>query len=139
MMSILKWILPLLLLCGLSEVGATESVKEDEPEQQEQEQPAKDNQDKAEEERYRLLPIPVFITEPAIGEGLGVALSLFHPVKRGKVDAAPIASIESVDNITKSREAPPVITAVAGAYTNNDTWLAGVGPQKMQKALPGGQ
>lgn len=81
----------------------------------------------AEAGRYRLLPIPVFITEPAIGEGLGVALALFHPVKQGKVSSAPVATPESIHGMSESREAPPVVTAVVGAYTNNDTWFAGAG------------
>lgn len=81
----------------------------------------------AEARRFRLLPIPIFITEPAIGEGLGVALALFHPVKQGKTDSAPVATPGSIHEMSDSREAPPVVTAVAGAYTNNDTWFAGLG------------
>lgn len=81
----------------------------------------------AEAERFRLLPIPIFITEPAIGEGLGVALALFHPVKQGKSHRAPIATPESIHDMPESRQAPPVVTAAAGAYTNNDTWFAGFG------------
>jgi hypothetical protein len=83
--------------------------------------------DREESERYRLLPIPILITEPAIGEGLGVALALFHPVKEGKADNAPVATPESIYDMSESREAPPVVSAVAGGYTNNDTWFAGIG------------
>jgi hypothetical protein len=81
----------------------------------------------AEAKRYRFLPIPIFITEPAIGEGLGVALALFHPVKQGKAFDAQVATPESIHEMSESREAPPVVTAVAGAYTRNDTWFAGIG------------
>ena len=79
--------------------------------------------------RFRLLPIPIFITEPAIGNGLGVALALFHPVKGGKAggDDERVASLESIGDISESRQAPPVVTGVAGAYTNNDTWFAAIG------------
>jgi hypothetical protein len=78
-------------------------------------------------EKYRLLPIPIFITEPAIGEGLGVALALFHPVKGGKRSATRVATMDSIGDIPGERQAPPVVTALAGGYTNNDTWFAGVG------------
>ena len=84
----------------------------------------------AEARRFRLLPIPIFITEPAIGEGLGVAVALFHPVKEGKAGTdtgARVATPGSINEYADSREAPPVVTAVAGAYTNNDTWFAGAG------------
>ena len=83
-----------------------------------------------EAQRYRLLPVPILITEPAIGEGLGVALALFHPVKEGKAGkgaGARVATPESIHEMSESREAPPVVTALVGAYTNNDTWAAGVG------------
>jgi len=79
-----------------------------------------------EESRYRFLPIPIVITEPAIGEGLGVALALFHPVKQGKLEAPAVATPESLIDGSESRGAPPVVTAVAGAYTNNDTWAVGL-------------
>jgi hypothetical protein len=82
---------------------------------------------KAGAERYRVLPIPIFITEPAIGEGLGVALALFHPVKGGKQQETRVATMDSIGDFPGERQAPPVVTALAGAYTNNDTWFAGVG------------
>lgn len=79
-----------------------------------------------EENRYRLLPIPILITEPAIGEGLGVALALFHPVKQGKLQESQVATPDSLLDASGRREAPPVVTAVAAAYTNSDTWVAGI-------------
>lgn len=87
----------------------------------------KEKDEKIEEDRFRFLPIPIFITEPAIGEGLGVALTLFHPVKEGKADKTRLATPDLIEDLSNAREAPPVVTAVAGAYTNNDTWMAGVG------------
>jgi len=47
---------------------------------------------------YRLLPIPIIISEPAIGKGLGVALALFHPVKAGKSDDTRLASLTSMSD-----------------------------------------
>jgi len=82
---------------------------------------------KDEENRFRLLPIPIIITEPAIGEGLGVVLALFHPVKEGKSNQPPVATLESIGDMPDAREAPPVVTGVAAAYTSNDTWFAGLG------------
>ena len=76
---------------------------------------------------YRLLPIPIIITEPAIGEGLGVALALFHPVKVGKEDNTRLTTLESLAEYSTPRQAPPVVTGVAGAYTNSKSWFAGAG------------
>ena len=86
-----------------------------------------EQEDKPENERYRILPIPIIITEPAIGEGLGVALALFHPVKGGKAEDEKLATLDSFGDFRGTREAPPVVTGVAAAYTNNETWVAGVG------------
>jgi hypothetical protein len=76
------------------------------------------------EQRYRLLPIPILITEPAIGEGLGVALALFHPVKQGKREDTLLGTPDSIAEIPAARDAPPVVTAIAAGYTTNDTWFA---------------
>jgi hypothetical protein len=88
---------------------------------------AETDEPKPEKERFRLLPIPIFITEPAIGEGLGVTLALFHPVKQGKVADERVATPGSIAQMPNSREAPPVVTAAVAAYTSNDTWFAGLG------------
>lgn len=40
--------------------------------------------------RGRFLPIPIFITEPAIGDGLGIALAYFHR-KKGAPEGKTIA------------------------------------------------
>ncbi|MCP3981804.1 MAG: BamA/TamA family outer membrane protein [bacterium] len=77
---------------------------------------------------YRFLPIPVFITEPAIGEGLGVALTMFHPPKQGAGPDDPKASTpQNIGKATKASEPPPVVTGLLGAYTSNGTWALGVG------------
>lgn len=85
---------------------------------------------KKSERRYRVLPIPIVISEPAIGQGLGVALALFHPVKQGKQDKqddVSVASLDTIEGYSTPRQAPPVVTGIAGAYTSNETWFAGVG------------
>ena len=85
------------------------------------------DEERDDEDRFRLLPIPIFITEPAIGEGLGLALALFHPVKEGKSRDMRLASLESIGDTSETREAPPVATGVAAGYTNSDTWFAAIG------------
>lgn len=76
---------------------------------------------------YKILPIPIFVTEPAIGEGLGVALALFHPVKEGVGSAPRATTPTAIGQMENEQKAPPVITGVFGAYTNSDTWAAGAG------------
>lgn len=83
--------------------------------------------EKVEQNRFRLLPVPIIITEPAIGEGLGLALALFHPVKTGKPEETRLATLESVSDSASPRAAPPVVTGIAGAYTNSESWFGGVG------------
>jgi len=76
--------------------------------------------------RGRILPIPVFITEPAIGEGLGLAIAYFHR-KREVSNKDRVASMESLGRASSEQEAPPTVTAAFGAYTSNETAAAGVG------------
>ena len=77
---------------------------------------------------YKILPVPIFITEPAIGKGLGVALALFHPSRGGSGAHARPTTPAAIGQIDKDRQkAPPVVTGVFGAYTSSDTWAAGIG------------
>ncbi len=62
---------------------------------------------------HGFLPVPFFITEPAIGTGLGLAVAYFHP------------SGEDADREAHPHEGPPSITLGVGGYTDNDTWLLG--------------
>lgn len=75
------------------------------------------------------LPIPIFITEPAIGAGLGAALAYFHPRKGNEPPAAslPAMKADSAARVGEGQKRPPNISAVAGAYTENGTWLVGFG------------
>lgn len=78
----------------------------------------------------RILPIPIFVTEPAIGVGFGVALAYFHKKKDGTGEEAAVPralSTQSAGKTGKKKKPPPTITGVAGAYTDNGTWAAGVG------------
>ena len=78
-------------------------------------------------DRFRFLPIPIFVTEPAVGKGLGVALAVFHPVKGGSGDLPPATTPASIAQLDNEQEAPPVVSAAFGAYTDSKTWMAGVG------------
>ena len=59
-------------------------------------------------------PVPIIITEPAVGFGFGAAVAYFHPPKEGAVAEG-------------ARRAPPSISVVLGAGTENGTRLGGVG------------
>ena len=76
--------------------------------------------------RGRFLPIPIFITEPAIGEGFGLALTYFHRQK-DVPDERSLASMHSISDASKEQAPPPTITGVFGAYTSNDTKAGGIG------------
>ena len=62
------------------------------------------------------LPVPMVITEPAVGYGFGLGLVFFS---ESMADAAQRAKDAG------KGPAPPNITAVGGAYTENGTWAAG--------------
>jgi len=76
--------------------------------------------------RGRFLPIPIFITEPAIGEGLGLALTYFHR-KKDSLEGRSVASPESIGGTSREQAPPPTVTGVFAAYTSNKTAAAGVG------------
>jgi hypothetical protein len=64
------------------------------------------------------LPIPIIITEPAVGFGLGFAPAFLHDFNHPGV---------SRDSLTLEDilEYPPSVTAGFAAYTTNGSWLAG--------------
>jgi len=76
--------------------------------------------------RGRFLPIPIFITEPAVGEGLGLALAYFHRTKNSP-SGTTIASPSSIGDATREQAPPPTVTGIFGAYTSNETAVAGIG------------
>jgi hypothetical protein len=61
------------------------------------------------------LPVPVVITEPAVGYGLGLGLLFF---------SGPLTQTEANDGDSWSNRVPPNVTAVGGLYTQNGTWAA---------------
>ena len=74
------------------------------------------------------MPVPLFITEPAVGEGLGLAALFFHPPKGyDEEEYRNAGKIDSLDDLNAEDFVLPNITAAAGAYTNNDSWFVGGG------------
>ena len=74
-------------------------------------------------EKKGFFPVPIIITEPAIGYGAGAALVFLHDPLAGRV-----AEGETFDPQSKDAEGkliPPSISALFGMYTENDTWMAG--------------
>ena len=70
------------------------------------------------------LPVPIIITEPAVGYGAGAALLFFHTKNDGH------HSEHSEINVAKSKEQkkpslPPSISGLVGLGTENGTWAAG--------------
>ncbi len=123
-------LLALILLCpapvlaeqepadSTTEAETVEPVGEDTEETKQEKEPKDPN-------RGRFLPIPIFITEPAIGEGLGLVLAYFHRTK--DMPERELASPSSIASVSKEQAAPPTVTGVFAAYTSNETAVAGVG------------
>ncbi|MEM5296078.1 glyceraldehyde-3-phosphate dehydrogenase [Burkholderia sp. JPY481] len=62
------------------------------------------------------LPVPVVITEPAVGYGFGLGLLFF---------SGPIGESGATDSTGQpANRGPPNVTALGGLYTQNGTWAA---------------
>ncbi len=73
------------------------------------------------ENAYGFLPVPIIITEPAVGYGGGLFAVFMHESEQEKARRKALA--------LQSREGgaqliPPAITAVGGAVTENGSWFA---------------
>jgi hypothetical protein len=78
----------------------------------------------------KFIPVPIFITEPAVGYGLGGALGYFHPKKgqdQEKKRLAPGLTATAVKETGKRQKTPPTISGIAVAYTENGSWGGGLG------------
>ena len=75
-------------------------------------------------EQKGFLPVPIIITEPAVGYGLGVAALFLHDPLAGKTD--PGREFEPNPDVDGKLK-PPSASVLLGAYTENDTWFAGAG------------
>jgi len=74
-------------------------------------------------EKKGFIPVPVIITEPAVGYGAGAALVFLHDPLAGRVPEGETFDPQSKD--AEGKLIPPSISAVFGMYTENDTWFAG--------------
>jgi hypothetical protein len=72
----------------------------------------------------KFLILPMIITEPAIGEGLGAAVVYFHGKSQGASPA--IMSGRSAARIGRRSTPPPTATGVMGFYTSNGTNAVGL-------------
>jgi len=94
------------------------------------EAPEKKSEATKEKAGPRFLPIPIFITEPAIGYGLGAALTYFHRSGGGASAASavgPAMTMGSTEAQHHRKESPPDVTGVAAAYTDKGSWVVGIG------------
>ncbi|NQZ25441.1 MAG: BamA/TamA family outer membrane protein [Colwellia sp.] len=76
------------------------------------------------ENAYGFLPVPIIITDPAVGGGLGMMGLIFHEEEHEK-DARLVAMQEG-ENAADSL-LPPSVSVALGAYTGNDSYFAGGG------------
>jgi hypothetical protein len=67
------------------------------------------------------LPVPLIITEPAVGYGGGLAVAYFHDREHSNGDRTDGAS----ESAAAEGGLPPSITAVLGAATENGSWIGG--------------
>ena len=74
-------------------------------------------------EKKGFFPVPIIITEPAIGYGLGAALVFLHDPLAGRVPDGETYDPQAKD--AEGKLIPPSISALFGMYTENDTWMAG--------------
>jgi hypothetical protein len=73
-------------------------------------------------DRRGFLPIPLIITEPAVGFGIGAGLLFFHESKETKEES----QVEKIDD-NETLKLPPSISGVFGGYTENESWFVGGG------------
>jgi len=74
-------------------------------------------------EKKGFFPIPIIITEPAVGFGLGAGLLFLHDPLSGKTPEGETFDPQSIDK--KGRLIPPSVSGLFGAYTENDSWFVG--------------
>ena len=122
---------------GASPVFGDENdrVEASEPAADEAAETAEDeaNGGRTKKKSFPVIPIPIFVTEPAIGYGFGAAVGYFHKRKGddrdGSPEVAPAYTTGTPPGSGSDRESkrPPNITGVAAAYTEKESWVVGVG------------
>jgi hypothetical protein len=73
--------------------------------------------------RAGFFPVPMIITEPAVGYGGGLFLTFFHPKKGRAVEwnEAPDGAVEKMPD-----HEPPSVSGIGGFATENGTWGTGL-------------
>ena len=92
---------------------------------QEVDSPSQDTTVQADDSGGRFLVLPIFITEPAIGEGLGASLIYFHG--SDDEDRPKLTTGREISRTSEKPKPPPTATGIFGFYTNSDTAAAGIG------------
>ncbi|GAM63012.1 outer membrane protein [Vibrio ishigakensis] len=80
------------------------------------------------ENAYGFLPIPIIITEPAVGYGGGFAGMFLHETEEQKEKRRKLA-MSSLDG--GAQLIPPAVTIAGGAATENGTWFALLGHRRV--------
>ncbi len=75
--------------------------------------------------KRKFLVLPIFITEPAIGEGLGAGVVYFHD--KHSSEQRRVETATTVSQTGDKHKPPPTATGAFAFYTSNDTAGAGVG------------
>ena len=88
-------------------------------------------QEAEEEGDGKFLVLPIFITEPAIGEGLGAGLVYFHANR--DPDQPRVATAKTLNRADRKQKPPPTATGAFAFYTNDDTKGVGVGHSRTFK------
>lgn len=76
------------------------------------------------ENAYGFLPVPIVITDPALEGGLGMIGLFFHESEEDAQKRKE--AMRSSENAAKHL-LPPSVSAVASAYTGNNSWFTGGG------------
>ena len=74
---------------------------------------------------YGFLPVPIIITDPAVDGGLGAVGLFFHETEEQKEQR--LKALRESEDGGAQYLLTPSISAVAAAYTGNDSWFVGGG------------
>jgi hypothetical protein len=76
------------------------------------------------ENAYGFLPVPIIITDPALEGGAGLVGVFFHETEEDKEQR--LMAMQASD-AAAAHLLPPSVSAIAAAYTGNDSWFGGAG------------
>jgi hypothetical protein len=119
----------LFLLAMLS--GVTVAQEADSDSGDAEGEPAVADKKEKDPDRGRFLALPIIITEPAIGEGLGAAVLYYHGKK--KIDQPSITTAGDVAREDRKNKPPATVTGLFAFATNNETAGVGIGHRRTFK------